>query len=457
MSNLHYVWEDDPGAPPMAHTPILRDVQPSQSSLSFDVKDGRVNQHGDKHMELRYWSAVDSAYRTADWAHRQGICAWHKKHGSTLPLDLDAGEQFNARYEREYGVEFFHGNVQDRIIYSCESPDMVSHELGHAILDGLNPSLYPPPNSEVNAFHEAFGDISSMLSLLALPSFCDSVLHETGGELEVSSRLSRVAEQMAWAVRRRRTGSVETHCLRDAANEFYYKSPDLLPPRGPVTELCREEHSFSRIFSASFLEILSVIFGQYGTDALALGKAADHAAKLLVLAARNTPVSKRYFADIAACMLVVDAGRFEGEHGGSLRKIFNRRGIYPLSESQALDRVRLDAAVEKLEFPPFSEKKEGESSLRIPGERYGLTSSFTVVPPCGRPWLVEQNCEADDEEGINLEEAVSFVDALFSQDKVGVCKGIRKDTCPESDPRGHTHEIQEVPEGFVLRRVRFQC
>ena len=63
-----------------------------------------------------------------------------------------------------------HGSAAGRTVFSGESPDVVCHELGHAILDSLKPQLFDAASMEVAAFHESFGDMSASLSALQLPS-----------------------------------------------------------------------------------------------------------------------------------------------------------------------------------------------------------------------------------------------------------------------------------------------
>src|SRR5262249_9350016 len=120
--------------------------------------------------------------------------------GSILPVDLDFGIDLNAFYDRQ-GLKFFHGSAAGRTVFSGESPDVVCHELGHAVLDSFKPQLFDAASIEVAAFHESFGDMSAILSALQLPSLREGVLAETGGVLHRASRLSRLAEQLGWAIR----------------------------------------------------------------------------------------------------------------------------------------------------------------------------------------------------------------------------------------------------------------
>ncbi len=78
---------------------------------------------------------------------------------------LDEGEDLNAYYDRR-ALNFFHGFAGGGTVYSGESPDVVCHEQGHAILDAIKPELFNAGSNEVAAFHEAFGDMSAILAAL---------------------------------------------------------------------------------------------------------------------------------------------------------------------------------------------------------------------------------------------------------------------------------------------------
>jgi hypothetical protein len=75
--------------------------------------------------------------------------------------------------------------------------DIVAHETGHLILLGI---LGPPPainfenpsRSDLLAFHEAFADLSSKLSLLHFDTALDLILRRTAGNLYVLNELDRI-------------------------------------------------------------------------------------------------------------------------------------------------------------------------------------------------------------------------------------------------------------------------
>jgi hypothetical protein len=240
-------WEDDPGEPEAQNSPAERPRPdlgqapfPSQI-LGNEEAPGKPGSAG-----FRYWAAADALRRAADfWG---GICGhdapWNESVGGRLSVNLDLGEKFNANYDRK-GLNFFHGAADEHVLYSAESPDIVCHEFGHAVLDSVQPRLFGLLATEPAALHEAFGDMSAMLCALQVKSFREAVLSSTGGRIDGSSRLSRLAEQLGWGIRQRSPQAVEPDCLRNASNYFFYQDPLTLPPSAPASSLSSEPHSFS--------------------------------------------------------------------------------------------------------------------------------------------------------------------------------------------------------------------
>ena len=55
------------------------------------------------------------------------------------------------------------GLMKGEVVYTCLSHDVISHELTHALLDGLREHFTIPTRIDVLAFHEAFADIVAVL------------------------------------------------------------------------------------------------------------------------------------------------------------------------------------------------------------------------------------------------------------------------------------------------------
>src|SRR5258708_1285214 len=187
-------WEDDPGAGAQPSggqviqrpVPVLRD-QPFPIRIAHPASAPDAKPHPPGTAEFRYWTAAEALRRGADfWGALLPGISWEV--GSILPVDLDFGTDLNPFYDRD-GLKFCHGKAAGRTVFSGESPDVVCHELGHAILDSLKPQLFDAASIEVAAFHESFGDMSALLSALQLPSLREGVLAETGGVPSPRSRL----------------------------------------------------------------------------------------------------------------------------------------------------------------------------------------------------------------------------------------------------------------------------
>jgi hypothetical protein len=332
-------WEDDPiGALPEAEPPAnepVTEVAPDFAAprLQVAVSGGRPDPkpYDVGTPEFRYWALAAALVRGATyWSERlpQGT-TWQEDNGDTLVAVPDEGEDLNAYYDRN-GLHFFHGTVRSTTVFSGESPDVVCHELGHAVLDAIKPHLFDVASIEVAAFHESFGDCSGILSNLQLRSFRQAVLAETGGRVSAASRLSRLAETLGWAIRQLAPDAVAPDCLRSAVNSFYYQDPASLPPRAPASSLSSEPHSFSRVFTAGFFRVLAGVFARQGdrTEA-ALRTAAEDTGRLLVEGVLRSPVVPAFMAQVAAHMVEADADLFDGRYRGAIVNGFVGAGVLP--------------------------------------------------------------------------------------------------------------------------------
>src|SRR5262245_11384248 len=331
-------WEDDPGAPTAGRHPSSRPV-PKLATTPFPIRFGgkapAAREYPPGSPEFRYWVAAEALRRAADFWGRilpKGT-KWHSTNGVRLPVELDQGLDLNAFYDR-HGLHFFHDTVKGVTVYSGESPDVACHELGHAVLDALRPQLWDAMAGEVAAFHESFGDMSAMLSGLQLASLRQEVLAETSSHVDRSSRLSRLAEQLGWAVRQNHPDEVDPDCLRNASNSFFYTDPVDLPPSAPASSLSSEPHSFSRVFTGAFLNILAGMFAaQPKHNSAGLLAAARDAATILINGVKATPVVPSFYSQVAAHMLEVDASDFRGRYREALKGGFVQHGILSLQSA----------------------------------------------------------------------------------------------------------------------------
>src|ERR1700722_19873079 len=246
-------WEDDPATKVQITRPVPV-LSKKPLAYSFPSPAPKPGMYPPGTVEFRYWTAAEALRRGADfWAARVPLSKWEV--GPVLKVILDKGMDLNAYYDRE-ALNFFHGPMPSGTAYSGESPDIVCHEMGHAVLDSFKPELWGAASHEAAAFHEAFADISAILSALQLPSLRTAILSDTGGHFYRNSRLSRLAEQLGAAIRAQHPDAVDSDCLRNAVNSFTYQDPVNLPAMAPATQLSSEPHSFSRVFSGAAYEAL---------------------------------------------------------------------------------------------------------------------------------------------------------------------------------------------------------
>ena len=147
---------------------------------------------------------------------------------SNLLVRPNSQRGLNAYYDRNT-LTFFQGvdPITKKNIFTCESSDIVVHELGHAILDCIKPELWDLQSLEAWAFHESFADITAIFSLLQKDMIIDKVLEETDHNLLLSNTASRIGEELGRAIfnsggaREKRNPNF----LRDATIEFKYIDP----------------------------------------------------------------------------------------------------------------------------------------------------------------------------------------------------------------------------------------
>jgi hypothetical protein len=464
-------WEDDPVAAVLENQPPLN--QPVQRpEPDFDPPGLPVRIAGPPPAPpdvykvgtegFRYWTLADALARAAGFWSRcvPAGTTWQPDNGTHLMAVADEGVDLNAYYDRN-GLHFFHDSVRGKTVYSGESPDVVCHELGHAVLDSVKPQLWDAASIEVAAFHESFADCSAILSNLRLPSLRDDVLRETGGLVAMASRLSRLAEDLGWAIRQLIPDAVSADCLRSAVNSFYYRAPASLPPRAPATSLSSEPHNFSRVFTAGFFRMLGSMFNrQPRQDSDGLLKAAEDAGKLLIEGVHRSPVVPAFYAQVAAHMVAADAELFNGKYRGAIRNGFVSAGVLSVHSAAGLGSEEQFATVSAL-TEQLTEEQDGAPLPRLPltGTSYGLPSDLFVRAASqprrfsvasGMPDTGDTPSPAPDNA------ASSFVEDLVRRGRIAAREEEVGDA-PIIPTPYTTHEIRPTDGALELRRTRFDC
>ena len=459
------VWQDDPANIPPIDRPVPDlAAHPAFSLIGTQLPAAGIYEPGTS--GFRVWTAAEALRRGATFWQTivEPICGPIKwQTGDTLPVEFDAGQDLNAYYDRE-ALRFFHAETSFVTVYSGESPDIVCHELGHAVLDAIRPDLFDAASHEAAAFHESFGDMSALLCALELDEMAEAVIKETHGHLHRSSRLSRLAEQLGAAIRLSHPADVDPDCLRNAANSFTYQDPTGLDHSAPASVLSSEPHSFSRVFTGAFLEALAALLpkSKAGRRVTAgeLRATAHKLATLLILAVESAPIVSNYFAEIAGAIVAVATPK----DAAVLRTIFVRRSLLSLSSAATIrprNHTRSAARGVPHGVTARAMTAAGTPALdetELTATHYGLTHPVEVQIP-GQQRRHDLRASGADARSLNPVSAItaarSFTDDLVRRGRLDF--GGRAASIFEFGERFTTHRLVADDGTVKLRRHRFDC
>jgi hypothetical protein len=456
-------WQDDPMGFPALERPVPK---LAKRPLELEIRGPVIppGRYEPGTAGFRYWTAAEALRRGADfWAPTLGLRRW--QGGGKLRVGLDEGDDLNAYYDRSQ-LAFFHAAAGGQTVYSGESPDVACHELGHACLDAHRPELWDAPFLEVGAFHESFGDMSAILSALQLPTVRAAALEAL--KRRKPSELTRVAEQLGWALRQTYPDDVDPDSLRNAWNRFEYVDSNTLPDYAPATRLSAEVHSFSRVFTGAFHDALSGMLRlrsgkPTSTD---LAAVARDLGQLLADATRAAPVAPNYFAQVAAHLVDADAARFSGEYRAALVKAFVDRKIIPrtavesvVAAPRATRKQAAMFAAARMVRPP----EPRIQTVKVDAKELGFDDRplHVDVPVEHKParTLSVAITQPQSVEDPGVERAARrFVEALFAHRCVCLEIPDGPGMVPQrGERRCHTHAVVEARGALRLIRRRFDC
>jgi hypothetical protein len=216
---------------------------------------------------------------------------------SVLPHGLP--DTMNAFYSRsDKGLKFGDfirpGSSPPQRLYTCRSFDIVSHETGHAILDGLKPSWIMSGNAlQTGALHESFGDLTAIFLALSQFDQVEAIIAQTRGNLHDKTFLSDLAEEFGLALGR-------PNGLRNADNDL------------KLSQVGTEVHALSQVFTGGIYDVLADIFAHERRpgktdDAVGLYAVGQYLCGLLLRAIISAPDNSATFADVVNQMLTITA------------------------------------------------------------------------------------------------------------------------------------------------------
>ena len=169
--------------------------------------------------------------------------------GNRLNVVPHAGEGKNAFYDRKSkSLQFYYFGPQKKRVYTCLSADIVYHEFGHAVLDGVRPYFSESATVQAGAFHEFMGDLTAILLSLRNEKFRHVIAKQTKGDIGAAKNLTSIAEQFGRSTENR-------EYLRTAVNSWKMRHM-----RGQTSV-----HKVSQVLTGAMFDILKALTGKYLT------------------------------------------------------------------------------------------------------------------------------------------------------------------------------------------------
>lgn len=254
-----------------------------------------------------------------------------------IGLAPDAGVDLNAYYSRdEESLNFFHDfdPVKKETVYSGASGEVISHEVGHAILDSVRPGFLTSWSADTNGLHEAFGDLTALYMSTQNDEVCQLAAQQTGGDLSKPSLLSDTGEHMGRAINNKYgIHDADRDYVRCMINDCKWEDPNNIDSEEPTPEhpVSTEMHDWSRIFSGAQYDVMAAITKRNMADGMdaaqAIKAAGQESMELLTKAVSISPSHDASYRDIALCMLKIDARSNEGKAHDIILNTFKERNI----------------------------------------------------------------------------------------------------------------------------------
>lgn len=243
-------------------------------------------------------------------------------NGTAIDVFPHAGEAMNAYYNRSTkSLKFFYyrppGSTDD-FEYTCQSLDVVAHEVGHAVLDSIRPEwwVWPMP-AEIGGLHESFGDLTAIFLILSQFDQVEHIVAETKGNLHKRTVLKELAEQFGKALGR-------PYGLRNADNNLKLSEVVNNP----------EVHLLSNVFTGAVYDVLADAFfasrrPRWRDDAVVLYETGQKMLTMLTTAFKEAKGIETTFATIANLMIKFVEAHPEDypNYAGYIRRQFARREV----------------------------------------------------------------------------------------------------------------------------------
>ncbi len=253
-----------------------------------------------------------------------------------LLIEPRAGEKANASYGRATrSLKFYYfNNPNDPVhkVYTCLSRDIVCHETGHAVLDGIAPRLLAALTPGSRAIHESVADLTAVVMSFRSDHLREAILNETGGSIDNVRAFSSIGEEFGQV-------RLKLDCLRDLRNTLTLDQVDHSNP-----------YALSEVLSAALYKMIIGIYQRrwqalsgegaalnFSLSGKALWIATEHFKRMIFRSLDYLPPAEVSLADYGRAIIAADQAShpLDDEERSFIRKEFKARGI--VQEEKDLD------------------------------------------------------------------------------------------------------------------------
>jgi len=135
---------------------------------------------------------------------------WPRDYVQRLRIHPHAIRDANAYYDPQKTALLFGyfaaadqsqgANYPGGLVFTCLSPDIVAHEMTHAILDSIHHRYLEDTNPDVAAFHEGFADIVALLQRFTFGELVEHQLAASRGQIDGYTVFGELATQFGEAL-----------------------------------------------------------------------------------------------------------------------------------------------------------------------------------------------------------------------------------------------------------------
>lgn len=343
---------------------------------------GRENTKALQFHQVNVWAILQRALDFFENGFGLGRSIPWAFEGSRLIVVPHAGPGENAYYDRHSkSLQFYYFDRDAERIYTCLSTDIIHHEFGHAVLDGIRPLYMEGILTETAAFHESIGDLTAILFALRNTPFRNHIINETGGDLSKESTLSGVAEQFGKHVEDR-------PYLRSARNTL--KMSDVADDPRP--------HHMSQVLTGAMFDILIALSKYYVTRGRTVPQAfwytIDRMQRMAIQPLDLLPPVDVTFKDYALAVLRAEeiANPTDPDnYRGMMLDIFINRGILDEADKTSLCAPRF--VFERLDLDVFHDI-DAIASSRADAYRFIDDNRRKLFIPANADVIVTDLCTA---------------------------------------------------------------